>query len=144
MKKLTLILIAFTMIFAAGFAYGDDARIPQQIKDDLALRGIKANYFMWFPAVPQISQQAWSNILIVSNFYNFPVAVVCYFTSFGQEQTAKQYTLDFYQKKLVTLGGSSGFGDDLYDIFCASDNFFGAETLLLEGGKIAAAWPPIY
>ncbi len=143
MKKMGLLSIAMVLVIAVGLAYGDDGRIPKQIKDELALKGVTANYFIWFPAVPEISETNWNNILILSNFYNEPVDIYCYYTTYSQEQTMKQYTLQFYQKKLITLK-KAGFGDDLYDIFCASNNFFGAEALLLEGGKIAAAWPPIF
>ena len=143
MKKMSLFSIVLVLVVAVGFAYGDDGRIPQQVKDELALKGVTANYYIWFPAVPEISENSWNNILILSNFYNYSVDIYCYFTTYSQEQTMKQYTLQYYQKKLITLS-KSGFGDNLYDIFCASNSFFGAETLLLEGGKIAAAWPPIY
>ena len=56
-----------------------------------------------------------------------------------------KYTVSiFFEKKIIVLGGSSGFEDDMYDILCISDQFFGAAALLLEGGSISAAWPPIF
>lgn len=144
MKKWIVIPIALIIVLSVGFAFAGDSRIPQYVQDAFAEQGIKANYFMWFPVVPQISQNNWSNTLILSNFNNFPINVTVWFTTFGQVQTIKVFTLDFFQKKILAFGGSSGLGDDLYDVFCASDQFFGAEILLIEGGKIATAWPFIY
>jgi hypothetical protein len=143
MRKSIMISLSLLIVLSFGAAFGSDSRIPQHVQDKFSEQGIKANYFMWFPIVPQMSTMNWSNILIISNFNPDPITVNVWFTVNGNEQTIKTYTLEFYGKKIVTLG-TSGFGDNLYDIYCSSDQFFGAEVLLLEGGKIATAWPPIY
>jgi hypothetical protein len=143
MKKWIVIPVALMFVLSVGFAFASDSRTPQHIQDTFAEQGIKANFNYWFPTVPQISQNSWSNTLILSNFNDKPIQVFVWFTTFGQVQTMKTYALDFFQKKIITLGGNSGFGDDIYDIYCGSDQFFGAACLLIEGGKIATAWPPV-
>lgn len=143
MKKWISALVIFSLFTAVGVSFGGESRIPQHVQNIFAEQGLKANYFIWFPAVPQISASSWSNTLIVSNFNDAPINVSCWYTSFSQTQTIKQYKLDFYEKKIYPLS-NSGFGDDVYDIYCACDQMFGAEVLFLEGGKIATAWPPIF
>jgi hypothetical protein len=143
MRKSIMISVALLIVLSFGVAFGSDSRIPQHVQDKFSEQGLKANFFMWFPVVPQLSSMNWSNILIISNFNSEPITVNVWFTVNGNEQTMKTYTLDFFGKKIITLA-TSGFGDNLYDVYCSSDQFFGAEVLLLEGGKIASAWPPIY
>ncbi|MFH0730764.1 MAG: hypothetical protein V2B19_31025 [Pseudomonadota bacterium] len=143
MKKMLVISIALMMIFSVGFAFASESRTPQYVQDFFTTQGVKANFNMWFPTVPQMSNVGWSNTLILSNFADSPITIFVWFTTFSSVQTMKTYQLSSYQKKIITLGGSSGFGDDLYDIYCGSDKFFGAAVLLLENGNVAAAWPPI-
>jgi hypothetical protein len=133
------------LVFSFGVAgAADSGKIPKHIQDAYtAETGKQANVAIWFPVVPEVSSRNWANILIVSNFNDTPISVTCYFTTFSSEQTSKTYSLPFFSKKIVTLG-SSGFGDGLYDIYCASDQLFGAAVLLLEGGSIATTWPPLW
>ncbi|MDY6910690.1 MAG: hypothetical protein SWC40_12245 [Thermodesulfobacteriota bacterium] len=144
MKKIVVCLIGLALAFSAGFAGAEDARIPQQMQDEFQqLTGTKANYFTWFPVAPELSESRWSNILILSNFYEDPVTVGCWFTSLSREQTYKTWQLGQYEKMIKTLS-ELGFSEDVYDVFCMSDQLFGAAILFLEGGKIVTAWPPVF
>lgn len=144
MKKLLCCLVVLIVVLSIGLANAQESRIPKNIQDAYQEQtGAKAAYAIWFPVVPEHSPWNWSNILIISNFNNAPITVACWFTTYGMEQTIKTYSLRFYEKKIVILG-QAGFGDDLYDIFCTCSQVFGAAVLLLEGGKIVTAWPPIF
>jgi hypothetical protein len=145
MKKLILCLVVLTLMLSFGIASAlDGSKIPQQFQDAYTAEfGTKANFVIWFPVVPELSQLSWSNILILSNFNNFAVNVGCWVTSYANEQTLKTYTLPFFGKRIIQLN-QSGFADSLYDIYCSSDQIFGAAVLLLEGGKISTAWPPVF
>ncbi len=146
MKKIISCFAVLALVLSFGLANAGELRVPQQFQQDFeAATGSTAKLVnaIWFPIVPELAQFKWDNILIVSNFNNFTITVACWFTTFSQSQTIKTYTLDFYEKLILQLD-VSGFGDELYDIYCASDQVFGAAVLLLEGGSIATAWPPIY
>lgn len=144
MKKLIITIVMLTLVMSVGVASAaDSSKIPQRIQNSYqASTGTMANMAIWFPIVPQVSALNWANILIVSNFNDFGITVQCWFTDFSNEQTSKTYSLPFFGKKIITLS-EAGFGDSLYDIYCASNQTFGAAALLVEGGTIAATWPPL-
>ncbi len=136
MKTLACVAVALLVVMSYGVvSAADSSEVPQDAR--------QLAYQIWFPIVPEIPTASWSNILIVSNFNNFAINARCFFTTFSSEQTIKTYDLNFYEKKIITLN-QAGFGGDLYDVFCESNNVFGAAVLFLEGGKISTAWPPIY
>ncbi len=146
MKKYLWVWVMVVLLGLGGAAFGADNRIPQSFQDQYAqATGSSAQLVkaIWFPIVPEWSPFHWDNILILSNFNNFTISVSCWFTTYSQEQTQKVYTLKFFEKKILKLD-ESGFADELYDIYCASADLFGAAILLLENGKIATAWPPIF
>lgn len=146
MKKMIVVLAALSVFAAAGYCQAGESRIPQHFQSQYEqATGSSAQLVnqIWFPIVPEWSPYQWDNILIISNFNNFTISVSCWFTTYSQEQTQKVYTLRFFEKKILPLD-QNGFGDELYDIYCASTDLFGAAVLLLENGKIVTAWPPIY
>ncbi len=146
MKKHVVFLLVVSMFLCAGLAQAGESRIPQHFQTQYEeATGSSAQLVneIWFPIVPEWSPFKWDNILIISNFNDFTINVSCWFTTYSQEQTQKVYTLRFFEKKILELD-QNGFGDELYDIYCASPDRFGAAVLLLENGKIVTAWPPIY
>jgi len=146
MHRWIWIVVLAVILGCVGVSQAADNRIPQHFQEQYAqATGSSAQLVnaIWFPIVPEWSPYKWDNILILSNFNNFTIDVSCWFTTYSQEQTQKVYTLRFYEKKILQLD-QSGFGDELYDIYCASADLFGAAVLLLENGKIVTAWPPIY
>jgi hypothetical protein len=144
MKKLVLITVVLMLVLSVGMAgAAGNAPIPKHIQDAyMAETGTMATFAEWFPIIPEQATMGWSNILILSNFNDASISVTCWWTSYSNEQTSKTYTLPFFGKKIVVLS-QSGFGDDLYDVYCASNQLFGAAALLLENGNIAATWPPL-
>lgn len=146
MKKIIVFLTIVLLMFSFGVAYaGGSLKIPQQMQENYtASTGTQANFAIWFPVVPQIAQYGWANILVVSNFNGFSVNVQCAFTNYSNEQTLKSYTLPLFGKKIITISDALGTADSIYDIYCVSSDVFGAAVLLLENGKIATAWPPIF
>lgn len=146
MKRQVWLWVIVVLFGFGGAAFGGDNRIPQNFQDQYAqATGSSAQLVkaIWFPIVPEWSPFNWDNILIISNFNNYTISVSCWFTTYSQEQTQKVYTLKFFDKKILKLD-ENGFGDELYDVYCASADLFGAAVLLLENGRIATAWPPIF
>ena len=146
MNRWAWILVLAAVLGGVGVSQAGDSRIPQHFQEQYAqATGSSAQLVkaIWFPIVPEWSPYKWDNILILSNFNNDTISVSCWFTTYSQVQTQKVYTLRFFEKKILQLD-QSGFGDELYDIYCASADLFGAAVLLLENGKIVTAWPPIY
>ena len=145
MKRLVLVITIFALVLSFGTAgAADSTKIPQNLQDAYTnATGTQANFAIWFPIVPEMSSLSWSNILIVSNFNNFSIAVQCWFTDYSNEQTQKTYALPFFGKKIITLS-DAGFGDSLYDVYCLSNQLFGAAVLLVENGSIATTWPPLF
>lgn len=146
MKKTLIVPIVLFLSFIVGLAFAGERPIPQHFQTQYEqATGSTAQLVnqIWFPIVPEWSPYKWDNILIISNFNNSTISVSCWFTTYSQEQTQKVYTLRFFEKMILQLD-VNGFGDELYDIYCASADLFGAAVLLLENGKIVTSWPPIY
>jgi hypothetical protein len=141
MKKLIGLVFALVLVFSVASAYaGGAATVPQNVQDQFAARGAKANYSWWFPVIPELSEKKWTNIVVLSNFNTDPITVQCWFTHLSRQQTIQTYDLDKYEKWFIYM---STFGDDVYDVWCGCDQYFGAAALLLENGSIVTAWPPI-
>lgn len=146
MRRVIVGIMLLSFACFIGTAQAGENRIPQHFQTQYEqATGSSAQLVqqIWFPIVPEWSPYKWDNILIVSNFNGYTINVSCWFTTYSQEQTQKVYTLKFYEKKILQLD-QNGFGDELYDIYCASSDLFGAAVLLMENGKIVTAWPPIY
>jgi hypothetical protein len=142
MKKLIALMFGLVMVFSIASAYADDASMNSQtVQEQSAVRDHKANFSYWFPIVPESRANKWTNIVVVSNFNTDPITVTCWFTKFARNQRIETYDLEKYEKWFIYL---ADFGDDLYDVYCECDQYFGAAALLVEDGKIVTAWPPIY
>ncbi len=144
MKKIASVFIALALVFSFSMAYAADARVPQSLQAQYAAEtGAQASFYIWFPVAPELASYAWTNILILSNFNNNPITVGCWFTSLSRVQTYKTFELGKFEKMIAGLPSLVGNADDVYDIFCMSSNMFGAALLLMEGGNISTAWPPV-
>lgn len=146
MKKIISCFAVLALVLSFGLANAEELRIPEQFQAQYeALTGSSAKLVnaIWFPSVPELRSAKWDNYLIVSNFNNFPITVTCWFTALAQTQTIKQYSLDFYEKLILNVDREAG-EEEVFDIYCASADLFGAAALLLENGAIVTAWPPIY
>lgn len=144
MKKFACLALTLALVLGLGMAYAADPRVPQEFQAQYEQEtGAKATFIIWFPVAPQLKTPGWQNILILSNFDVNTIQVQCWFTSFSRTQTVKIYDLGKYEKRIFFLEDELGSRDDVYDIFCGSSNLFGAGLLLLEGGAIVTAWPPV-
>ncbi|MEJ5347089.1 MAG: hypothetical protein WHS46_00180 [Desulfosoma sp.] len=145
MKKIASTVLVAMLVLGAGLALAGDARIPQELQAEYEqATGTKATFAIWFPVAPELRTPGWENILILSNFSTSAMQVQCWFTSLARTQTIKLYELGKYEKRVFFLQNELGRNDEIYDIFCLASNLFGAGLLLLEGGNIVTAWPPVF
>jgi len=144
MKKLILCLVMLTLILSFGVASASEQKIPQHVQDAYTAQfGTKATFGIWFPVYPELPASSWTNFLVLSNYYSSAISVSCMITNLSNKQITQTFQLGKFEKVINSRLDLGLAGNDVYDILCVSDNFFGAAALLLEGSAVAVAWPPI-
>lgn len=151
-KKLVMsvVVVVMSIVFSFGLAglagAADPPRLPQHVLETHAEQGTMATYIHWFPFIPEFGPPFnWSSYVILSNFYDAPVTVNVWATAVGEAPTIKSYTLAPYEKKIITLADFGIPGDTFADVYCSSNNWFGAAALLLDTstGVVQTAFPPV-
>lgn len=147
-KKLMMGLIVICMVFSfVGVAAAVDiSRLPQHMQEYYAEQGTEQVLVIWFPVVPNIgSPWNWNTYIFLSNLYNATVQIEIWATAWGESPTIKLITLAPFEKRVFDLGKDFGFFDVFADIYCASNNLFGAAALMYDSNTLSVqtAFPPI-